>query len=574
MNIILKTALVELIIDQPMAQKLHKLINERIAHGNFVFPEREMGAGYYQWKIPGNDWSTFDTLSDEDKSDVAEIFVNKKKQLISSSENVKLVESMFVIPDNKYIYAKKGEDGQWNIAVTAWGLKFPSKPGGGAVSKFITTVAKQNVKIGFLWENKRQPNYPFIFNGWKRTTSDDGFLYLDNSLKVGSECYVVSENQKRFDFTVEKGKEEYVFDLTTYFKAEVTVSMDNNPLDGAECSLEFGKKFFDLVTDAQGRAELEIPFRLDKNGSISVQPECVVTYKGEIQSLVPTEQDNHLRFTFGLKTPITPTFNVEVNVIKDGQPLIGTRCAVDFDDEEHNLTTDNDGKALINLPMKADENNMPIAHQPECVVKCNGLELSKQPDANLTDQTLDYVFEFKTPVESPVFDVVVNVVQDKQPALNTPCSVEFDGQTYDLVTNSNGQAVIKLQMKADEQGYAYDIQPQCHARCKDQTQKHEIVKGQNVVTFTFEFETPKEPEFVYITLLDYGEYPISEIPVTINLKKKGEVNLVTDSEGRCKLPKEWITPKEKIKVRANISVDYQKTHDLHVKGKKRSRKGD
>lgn len=574
MNVTIKTALVQLLIDQPTAQKLNKSLNEKIGEGNFIVPEREMGAGYYQWKIPGTDWTSFDKLNEEDKSDVAEIFNKKKKQIVSSHQNTKLLESVFVIPDNKYIYAKRGDDGRWNIAVTAWGMKFPAKPSGGVITKYISTISKQNVKIAFLWEKRKLYNYKFIFNGWNRTTSDDGFLYLDNSLKVGTECYVISDNKKRFDFIIEEGKEEYVFDLTTYFKAEVIVSMDDSPLDGAECSLEFGNKYFDLVTDAQGRAEMEIPFQLDKNGSISAQPECIITYKGTTKSLVPSEQDNHLIFKFDLKTQETPTFNVVVNVIKDDQPLIGTRCSVDFNDEEHFLTTDNDGKALINLPMKADEKNMPIAHQPECVVKCNGLDISKQPDSSQTEQTLDYVFEFKTPVESPVFDVIVNVVQDKQPAFNTSCSVAFDGQTHDLLTNSNGQAVIKLQMKADEQGYAYDIQPTCQVTCKDQTQKHEIVKDQNIVTFNFEFETPKEQEFVYITLLDYGEYPISEIPVTINLKKKGEINLVTDSEGRCKLPKEWITPKEKIKVRANISVDYQKTHDLHRKGKKRSQKGD
>ena len=54
-----------------------------------------------------------------------------------------------------------------------------------------------------------------------------------------------------------------------------------------------------------------------------------------------------------------------------------------------------------------------------------------------------------------------------------------------------------------------------------------------------------------------------ELSFFLTTKKKGRQTLMTDSEGMCKVPKEWFSPKEKMVVDFIVSSDYQKAHDLH-----------
>jgi hypothetical protein len=41
------------------------------------------------------------------------------------------------------------------------------------------------------------------------------------------------------------------------------------------------------------------------------------------------------------------------------------------------------------------------------------------------------------------------------------------------------------------------------------------------------------------------------------------VTLKTDADGHYAVPKDWLVPGEKVKIRLAISSDYQNNHDLH-----------
>ena len=86
-------------------------------------------------------------------------------------------------------------------------------------------------------------------------------------------------------------------------------------------------------------------------------------------------------------------------------------------------------------------------------------------------------------------------------------------------------------------------------------------------------ETPLV-EMVHLRLLDYGGYPMPDLEFTLHTKKKGDVVVKTDGDGHYAVPKDWLEPNEKVKLRLSISDAYQKEHDLHdtKKRKKKEKK--
>ena len=68
---------------------------------------------------------------------------------------------------------------------------------------------------------------------------------------------------------------------------------------------------------------------------------------------------------------------------------------------------------------------------------------------------------------------------------------------------------------------------------------------------------------VTIRLLDYGGYPLQQLPFVLKTKKKGKQQLTTDDQGECRVPKEWFTHKEKMRVSFTVTADYQASHPLH-----------
>lgn len=82
-----------------------------------------------------------------------------------------------------------------------------------------------------------------------------------------------------------------------------------------------------------------------------------------------------------------------------------------------------------------------------------------------------------------------------------------------------------------------------------------------------ELEPEPEPKYVTLRLLDYGGFPMPNIPFKLKTKKMGVRDLITDENGICLVPEEWFTPKEKMRVNIVISPEYQELHELHQKKK-------
>ena len=396
-------AKVNLLIDKTYS--LLQLSNQLSAYGEqakLFFVEPQTGAGFLQWTLPGEGWKAFGDLDESSKRTIASIYLQRQDMLRSALGDFPLRDAVLAVPSEDEFVFFRQKDGDWEIALTAWGYQFASMPSAGEISAWMEQKEYQEVNVGFQWNGVLQPNLPFLINGQLRTTSEDGLFHVDEPLEVDNSFEVKSVNGMKFMLTVEKGKAEYVYDITQYFKVEVVATKDGTSLTNEPCTVNFNGSDYHFETDGTGTGFIEMPLSFQKVGNaMAPQPECAVTCAGETQQKTPTADGEILRFDFAFHTP-----EIHPEVVEEQKPPVG------------------------------------------------------------------------------------------------------------------------------------------------------------------EAETPEtNPKYVKIRLLDYGGYPLPDLPFKLTTKKMGEKELRTDENGYCQVPKEWFSHKEKMRIKFVVSPEYQESHDIHLKKK-------
>lgn len=403
MNIKLQIGEVVRLIDQRFPiQKISQLITPMAQQARLLYPEPETGVDYLQWTLPGNDWKSYSEASADEGTVVAEAYRKRRNALATALDSSPLKQSLLSIPDKKYIYYREnGTD--YDIALVAWGYAYPNQAACTDLTTEYTHIEMQEVKIGFQWEKTLLPSFIFQLAGYQRVTSVDGWFTVDNLLPVGKELTIELSKGRLFTLVVEKGKKEYAFDLTRYFYIDVTVTMDDAPVEQFNCMVTFNGKTYPL-TGETGNASLQIPLAGSIEGDmLQSQTACEVSYQDKVQQQTPQYADQRLRFVFSLET----------------------------------------------IPPDPGPGPKPVPPVPE--------PPKPQPE----------------PKPEP------------------------------------------------------------------------------------------KPELIGLRLLDYGGYPLADMDFILHTKKKGKVQLRTDAEGYCHIPKDWFTNKEKYKITFDISPEYQQSHDLH-----------
>lgn len=483
MNIKLQLGEVRPLIDKrlPMEQISHQL--QPIAkQANLIFATLQPGAGYLQWSLPGADWTPFTEGDEMAQTTVAQIYKTRRSLMQNALQGSPLKDIVFSVPSEDFVfYRQQGED--WEIALTAWGYKYPDKRPTQDLDTYITKKNLQKVSVAFAWAGQTIPGLNFKLSGHLRETSSDGFLHFDGPLPVGSSYSIETLTGQGLTLVVEKDKEDYVFDLTQYYHVNIRVSQDNTPLSESPCEIRFNEDAETLTTDASGQIQKSIPLLCDAMGQPAVpQPPCIVTCNGEEQQQTPSQSEETLSFVFDFQTEVPP-------VVKEPTP----------------------------------------------------------------------------PVDKHV-QVKIEVFQDTNPVVGQACEFLYNGQTQTISTNDKGEWLGDIVLAKDESGTLLEPQPMCEVICGEEHQKKTPHESLEPLVFRFDLpkvEVPKEPEYVYVQLKDYGGSPLVDMPFALTTKKKGRVELRTDADGKCKLPKEWFSSKEKMKIDFVVSPEYQDTHDLH-----------
>ncbi len=492
MNIKLQLGEVRLLIDKrfPIEQISNQL--QPIAkQANLIFADHQVGAGYLQWSLPGGNWTAFSSGSNQQKAVIAQVYKERKTQMQTSLEGSFLKDIIFSVPSEDFIFFRQDAE-QFDIALTAWGYKYPDKPASGELDTWISKQDLQKVNIAFAWDGQTLSSFSFKLSGHTRITSSDGFMHVDGLLPVGSSYSIETLMGQGYTLVVEKGKSDYIFDLTQYCQVEITVYQDSKPLPNYVCEVSFGSIHETLTTDMDGRSQVHLPLVNDSLGQIVIpQPPCMVICGTDSQQQIPTKNDEVLYFQFNLNTPTT-------------EPPV------------------------IDSPLTSDKH----------------------------------------------IRVKVEVYRSDQPVPEQTSTILYDGDSHVVTTDEKGEANFDVILRNVKPEQLSKIQTLCEVTCGEERQSQKIESDTTNLVFHFDLppkdETPKEPEFLFVQLKDYAGVPLIDMPFYLTTKKKGRIQLQTDQDGKCKVPKEWFTPKEKMKIDFTVSVEYQETHDIHdVKNKRK-----
>jgi hypothetical protein len=475
MNIKLQLGNVRPLIDKRLSmEQISRELQPIADQAKLVFATRQIGVGNLQWSLPGSDWTPVPQGNEEEKATVAQIFSTRKALMQNALQGSPLKDAIFSVPSEDFVFFRRhGEE--WEIALTAWGYKYLDKPATTDLDIFLTKNELQNVNVAFSWSGRTLPEYKFKLKQLPRVTSSDGFLHFDRPVPVGNSYSLETLAGQSFTLIVEKGKEDYVFDVTQYYHVNIQVSRDATPLHESTCEVQFNGDTQTLMTDVSGQIQIQMPLVCDAMGQPAIpQPPCIVTCEGENQQQVPSNEGCVLSFVFDFHTekPVDKHVQVKIEVFRDA-----------------------------------------------------------------------------TPVEGQMSEIL------------------FNGQSQKVTTNDKGEAFADIVLAQDETGGLTDPQPVCEAICGEEHQKQTPLDTMDSLLFRFELpkvkEEEKEPEYVFVELKDYGGVPLVDMPFVLTTKKKERMELRTDTDGKCKLPKEWFTPNEKMKIEFVVSPEYQETHDLH-----------
>lgn len=322
-----------------LALALKSLCNASDVH----FCRRQVGYDKLLWKLPDDGWTALSVVTPPLQQLVRQHFEDCCQQLIHANRgNVALVEAALSVPSDDFIFFRQQSGGIIEIAVTAWGYKFP-KPGGGnpPKAKGHPHSERQDVRICFVYDSQRLPDYSFSINDIRRQTSAKG-VFEAGTHSVGTMFPIATDDGSIFTLIVEKGKVLYEFDLTKYFMIEVNVQKGGKPLSNVLCELFYNGRKTSITTGGNGRAEVELPFAM-------TSADCTVTVEGEKQS----KQATMPLTVFNFDLPYEQTFcNVDSMSVS---PISGVKNVVTItypDGTTQTTTVVSDAKGLFSVVAK------------------------------------------------------------------------------------------------------------------------------------------------------------------------------------------------------------------------------
>lgn len=243
------------------------------------------------WEIPDDDNHWQCLTSDEGSFVKAEVqtVINKcRDEVMNDAILSPVAEALFTYPDDSFIFFCQSND-QLSIRITGWGYKHP-KLTNSSIPGYSNIEKCQDVKIGFKYSDSLLPDYTFFLNNNSRKTDSQG-LYDVGSVEIGKSCKIQdSSKMNDFTLTVEKGRGEYIFELTSFFSLRIVVLRDGNPVQGAACNISYRGVEYYGNTDPNGILEIK--------DLVYYQDKCVVIVDGTSKQASVLTPQTELIFEF------------------------------------------------------------------------------------------------------------------------------------------------------------------------------------------------------------------------------------------------------------------------------------
>ena len=162
MNVKLRiTEVVQLIDKRLHIEQVSRQLQPIASQAGIMLVEPQAGAGYYQWSLPGDGWTAFPKGSESEQSAVAIILKERKTSFTSALKGSPLVDAVFTMPSADFVYFRPSGT-SYEVALTAWGMKFPDRPATHELDTYISKSSLQVVSIGFEWAGTLLPHFSFL----------------------------------------------------------------------------------------------------------------------------------------------------------------------------------------------------------------------------------------------------------------------------------------------------------------------------------------------------------------------------------------------------------------------------
>lgn len=287
---------------------------------------------------------------------------------------------------------------------------------------------------------------------------------------------------------------------------DISFTFDNETLPNYEFGLQLPKQVKHFFTDATGVYHFD---------DIKVGEELpLVDLKSGKNFMLKVTEGQHL-YNFD----VTTYFTLRMKATVGAEPIANETIDVTFHGKAYSVATNANGEAAMELPYHAHN---------EIAAKLR--ELTKREIANESGNEI--IFQFEEPKKAFETDIEVIVYKNGEPCANHKVNIDYNGNTYNGVTDNNG--VFRQHTIVEEDA-------DCIITVPEYDPLTTKLKEEPVNTFKFETidepEVVEEPVFFNPHILILGEEGYIGKDYTIYVDYKGERREYTsDENGIVQLP--------------------------------------
>lgn len=509
----------------------------------FIFGKRRIGQGYLQWDLPEGDWKSFDELDEIEKplvkQRIREIRNRSTEVLKDAGIPEDLIDSIFFVPDEKYVYVRAAANGNYDVMLTVWGYKYPSRPITPSSVTF-NSERKEKHAANVIFSDAggsvstREFNLIFASGRKKKMVSDDTGKFIFPEIALGHKLIVEDiVTGKTFTHIVTEGQEDYVCDVTRHFTAVVRVWRDGSPCqNGVQVHIEYGGKTFSMETDGGGKCE--------KDFIIVTGSPCAVRVFDAEQVQTPDADGQLLEFEFKTETPkpvIDPPVIPDEPVVSDNQTVVKFF--------PHVRVVDTRGCSMADYPLVLRLNGIAksVFADDDGIVEIgevsDGTEIriiDGKNDSNEATIILDkgqteYLFTVRA-AESPAdFYPRIRVVgQDGFIGRSYPIIVTIDGNAVPYVTEEDGVVTPGMLHSGQEMLVTDGLNQENSAMYILDASREEYI-------FHVPFGVVSGDMDIKVTILDRNDRPLSGGSVLLRQQGAADILAYPDTEGQFYLSK-------------------------------------
>lgn len=496
-----------------------------------VFARYKVGAGFYQWILPGEGWICLSEADELDAVDVRKQLAEKKSAIRAQLlNNPKInIDNIFTTPGDEYVFFKI-KDNCLDVKLAAWDYKFPTMgPGKSVVISGPKVPIKQKVVLVFIEAGQSAGERVFSYKTYsgraKEAVTDENGRFSMGDLLVGKSYGIfVKGLAAPITLIPEKGKEEYIIDMTLPYRLNVRVLKDGSPVDNHHVMINYMGNLIELYT-INGETSTELPYNDVSTCLVAIEDE-----QRRIQLLYPQTE-----VIFELETKYS---NINLTINRNGRPVVGANFLISYDNQTYNIVSDINGHAHYSLAY------------------LQGRNVSVTVEGKSQNQIIDpvsntFTFNFYEDIKIKPHILVLNESGAYSPYY--PLIVESNGVRSNVETNGSGICELP-EMKVGQEIIVYD--------CKDLNNTATYTIQEEKEEYIFRVTSPIERRIEFAAQDDMGK-PIANQIITLSQNGK-EAVLHLNSEGKATLARDIFTFGDNITSSLNIDGVNKASFDIQL----------